>query len=322
MANKISLTISGVSIVVSTLEEESYVLGLAKTMNENIAVILEKNTSASVTNASLLCAIDYLDSYQKANRSVNNMRSQLKEYLADAANAKLLYDEEKKHSSELATEIQSLRSHLTRIATEEEGSGSAGEKLKSDLETATKELALLREQLRAANELGHDYSQKTKALSDYIAEQEKEVSSLTAKNAEYAKKINEQEGLLAESVSSLKAAVKVHYDSEAEIARLKKELKALEDMVFEDGSSKNAPLASPASFESDLRGGFSAQPPLRGGEPVFNGFGSFGNAPASAQQGDFSQNEFLQKGSSNGSLFSDLQPGDDDLPNLSWTKDL
>ena len=93
MANKISLNIAGFNLIINTQEDEAQVRKLNDILNEDLKQILTQNPSASITNAALLCALDYLDRYDKATHSANNMRDQIKDYMADASNAKLQYDE-------------------------------------------------------------------------------------------------------------------------------------------------------------------------------------------------------------------------------------
>ena len=45
-----------------------------------------------VTKAAVFCAMDYLDEYNKSTGSAENMRSQIQDYIADAARAKLAED--------------------------------------------------------------------------------------------------------------------------------------------------------------------------------------------------------------------------------------
>ena len=177
--NKLILKIADISIPVSTTEDEAYAVALAEDIDADMRQILDSNTSASVTSAALLCAIDYLDSFRKSNRATNNLRNQIKEYLADAANAKLQYDEECKKNSELTVELGAMRQHLTRIASEGDASGAI-EQFKNELAKATaeanrgkKQIADLMGQLSALTE-------KSNAMNEYISGQDKEIARLNS----------------------------------------------------------------------------------------------------------------------------------------------
>ncbi len=65
---------------------------LAKKLDEDITKLLDENENLSVTKAAVFCAMDYLDEYRKSTGSAENMRSQIQDYIADAARAKLAED--------------------------------------------------------------------------------------------------------------------------------------------------------------------------------------------------------------------------------------
>ena len=108
MANKISLNIAGFNLIINTQEDEAQVRRLNEMLNSDLKQILTQNPSASVTNAALLCALDYLDRYDKATNNANNMRDQIKDYMSDASNAKLQYDDEVRKNADLSAEIDDL----------------------------------------------------------------------------------------------------------------------------------------------------------------------------------------------------------------------
>ena len=87
--NKVRLEICGCSYVISTTDSEEYTLSLAEKLDRSMGEILAQNPTASVTAAAVLSALDYLDELEKASASADNMRSQIRDYLEDAAKAKL-----------------------------------------------------------------------------------------------------------------------------------------------------------------------------------------------------------------------------------------
>ena len=62
-----------------------------------------------MTAAAVLSALDYLDELEKSSASADNMRSQIKDYLEDAAKAKLEAEEAKKEIERLRREIGYLK---------------------------------------------------------------------------------------------------------------------------------------------------------------------------------------------------------------------
>ena len=109
MVNKVRLTIAGSPYVISTTDSEEYVTNLAQKLDADITSVMEENPNLSVTRAAVFCALDYLDEYTKSIGSADNMRSQIKDYLADAAKAKLAADEARREVERLKREVQILK---------------------------------------------------------------------------------------------------------------------------------------------------------------------------------------------------------------------
>ena len=107
--NKIRLEICGCSYLISTTDSEQYTLSLAEKLDHNMNEIMAQNPSASVTAAAVLSALDYLDELEKSSASADHMRSQIKDYLEDAAKAKLVAEEAKKEIERLRREIGYLK---------------------------------------------------------------------------------------------------------------------------------------------------------------------------------------------------------------------
>ena len=79
-------------------------------MNE----IMAQNPAASVTAAAVLSALEYLDELEKSSASADNMRSQIQDYIADAARAKLAEDKAKAENEVLRREAAALREQLAK----------------------------------------------------------------------------------------------------------------------------------------------------------------------------------------------------------------
>ena len=67
-----------------------------------------------MTKAAVFCAMDYLDEYRKSTGSAENMRSQIQDYIADAARAKLAEDKAKAENEVLRREAAALREQLAK----------------------------------------------------------------------------------------------------------------------------------------------------------------------------------------------------------------
>ena len=86
---------------------------------EDITKLLDANENLSVTKAAVFCAMDYLDEYRKSTGSAENMRSQIQDYIADAARAKLAEDKAKAENEVLRREAAALREQLEKMRSKE-----------------------------------------------------------------------------------------------------------------------------------------------------------------------------------------------------------
>ena len=113
MANKVRLTICGSSYVISTNESEDYMQNLAERLNE----LMSSSNSVSITTAAIMTALNYRDELEKASGSADNMRRQIKDYLEDAASAKMAAEELRRENAALRKKVDDLhRRSLTSEA--------------------------------------------------------------------------------------------------------------------------------------------------------------------------------------------------------------
>ena len=108
-ANKIKLEICGASYVIATTDTEEYVLGLAEKLDADMTQIMTNNPSASIATAAVITALGYLDELKKSTSGADNMRAQIKDYLEDAAKAKLSAEEARREVERLRREIGYLK---------------------------------------------------------------------------------------------------------------------------------------------------------------------------------------------------------------------
>ena len=115
MVNKVRVTIAGAPYAIATTDTESYITSLAKKLDEDITKLLDDNGNLSLSKAAVFCAMDYLDEYRKSAGSAENMRSQIQDYIADAAKAKLAEDKVKTENETLRRENDALREQLAKL---------------------------------------------------------------------------------------------------------------------------------------------------------------------------------------------------------------
>ena len=82
---------------------------------EEIKKLLDDNGNLSLSKAAVFCAMDYLDEYRKSAGSAENMRSQIQDYIADAAKAKLAEDKVRAENEVLQRENAALREQLAKL---------------------------------------------------------------------------------------------------------------------------------------------------------------------------------------------------------------
>ena len=114
MVNKVRVTIAGAPYAIATTDTENYITTLAKKLDDDITKLLDNNGNLSVTKAAVFCAMDYLDEYRKSAGSAENMRSQIQDYISDAARAKLAADKVKAENETLKRENAALREQLAK----------------------------------------------------------------------------------------------------------------------------------------------------------------------------------------------------------------
>lgn len=112
MVNKTRVYIAGAPYVISTSDPEEYVEQLAKELDDSIRETMTANPGVSVTKAAVFCALDYLDRCKKSAGNADNMRSQITEYLSDAAKAKLEADEARREADRLKKQLAQLKAQL------------------------------------------------------------------------------------------------------------------------------------------------------------------------------------------------------------------
>ena len=115
MVNKVRVTIAGAPYAIATTDTESYITSLAKKLDEDITKLLDDNGNLSLSKAAVFCAMDYLDEYRKSAGSAENMRSQIQEYIADAAKAKLAEDKVRAENEVLQRENAARREQLAKL---------------------------------------------------------------------------------------------------------------------------------------------------------------------------------------------------------------
>ena len=109
MTNRVKIEILGAEYTIATPEEEEYVRRLAREIDAQVSQLLDSDSKLSPNAALILTALSYADSFYKSEQSADHMRSQLSDYLEDAAKAKLAAEQARREVERLQKEVQRLR---------------------------------------------------------------------------------------------------------------------------------------------------------------------------------------------------------------------
>lgn len=111
MVNRIKVVVCGKEYSLQTEEQPSYIYGLAKRLERQINDLCSSNDCISSYSAAVMIALSTLDDLQKANESIDNIRTQIKEYVDDAGKARMERDE-------ALREVEMLKVKITRLENE------------------------------------------------------------------------------------------------------------------------------------------------------------------------------------------------------------
>ena len=112
--SKVRLNICGSSYVVNTSESADYMKNLADRLNLDMNELRAASHSVSITTAAVMTALNYRDELEKASGSADNMRRQIKDYLEDAASAKMAAEEARRENASLKRRVDELERRLRR----------------------------------------------------------------------------------------------------------------------------------------------------------------------------------------------------------------
>ncbi len=107
---KVRLQICGTDYTIVSAEDDAeYMRGIGAELNEKMRELQAENPRLSITQCAVLCALDYLDAYKKAESGAENLRSQIQDYLEDAARARTDSEITKRELDRVAKELAALR---------------------------------------------------------------------------------------------------------------------------------------------------------------------------------------------------------------------
>lgn len=116
MDNKVKLTIRGTNFYINTDESVNYTKALGKVIDNRLNEILESNYRLSMSQATILVALEMADAKAKAEKEIKELREQMKGYLDDSAKAKSERDYYKRENERIKTEAKFKNDQINLFA--------------------------------------------------------------------------------------------------------------------------------------------------------------------------------------------------------------
>ena len=116
MDNKVKLTIHGTNFFINTDESVNYTKALGKVIDNRLNEILEGNYRLSMSQATILVALEMADAKAKAEQEIKELREQLKGYLEESAKAKSERDYYKRENERIQTEAKFKNDQINLFA--------------------------------------------------------------------------------------------------------------------------------------------------------------------------------------------------------------
>lgn len=130
--NKTRVTICGSEYVIAGEESETYIREIAREVERRIEELMGGSSCISLTMAAVLTAMNCCDEESKAVMSADNLRAQMKEYLADSARCRSEAEESRKEIERLQAELRKTQRELQQLQRD------GGEQTKLDLQDVRK----------------------------------------------------------------------------------------------------------------------------------------------------------------------------------------
>lgn len=116
--NKVSVIICGKEYKLQTDETPEYIMALAALVDKEINDVLRAKPNFGTQNAAVFAALTSLDEAKKARDSIDNIRSQIKFYVDDAAKARVTSTKATVELREMKARVQELEKTIKELEKE------------------------------------------------------------------------------------------------------------------------------------------------------------------------------------------------------------
>ena len=131
MANTYKVMIMGKEYVLTSEDNKEYTEKLAANLDKRIRDMRTKFTSLSITDCAVLIALDCMDELGQSNRNIDNIRTQIKDYVDDAGRARTQANSVQRENKMLRERVEQLEREL-RERTNFSSTDNVGESISAE----------------------------------------------------------------------------------------------------------------------------------------------------------------------------------------------
>jgi len=115
MKNRIEITLGGLPYTITTTDSPEYTQRVAEHVDAAIRAITSSSKEFSLMQATALAALNICDEHLKAVASAENLRTQMKSYMDEAARTRVECVEAKRENAMLQEEVKRLKSKMGNV---------------------------------------------------------------------------------------------------------------------------------------------------------------------------------------------------------------
>ena len=113
--NKIKITVAGTQYSIMSQEEPENVEGLARNLDKQLRTLLGTNPALSLSDALILCALQYMDDAKKNEDTADHLRAQFSGYMDEIKEAKDPEEALKKDLEQMRRETLQLKVEMQHL---------------------------------------------------------------------------------------------------------------------------------------------------------------------------------------------------------------
>lgn len=113
--NKVRLRIGGMDYYLTTDDDTTYMRDLGDEVDELLSSLMREHAKLSMTQAAVLCALQFADEKHKIYDSTAALRKEIQAYMEDASKAKTDAEVARREVDRLNKELHSLKNEISRL---------------------------------------------------------------------------------------------------------------------------------------------------------------------------------------------------------------